>query len=86
MMDDNYANLKADIAVLQTQVSIMCQNMKDSAVQREKIIIKLEALERSANIEIGARALKATLWTAIAGGAGVGISEIVRWMQGGGPN
>ena len=50
-----------------------------------QIYARLGELEKAQHIETGRRALKATLWTAIAGATGAAIHALLKWLDGGGP-
>lgn len=85
----SHADLLASLATVTERVTGLRERVDEIDRTRRdhlKIIYaKLETLERAANIETGKKTLKATLWTAVAGGAGAGIHALMKLFENGVP-
>ena len=86
----SHADLLAAVATVTERVAGLRERINEIDRTRhdhlKTIYGKLETLERAANIETGKKALKATLWTAVAGGAGAGIHALLKLFENGGHN
>ncbi|MGD9879044.1 MAG: hypothetical protein AB7E70_20895 [Hyphomicrobiaceae bacterium] len=85
MPEPSHADLQASIATVTERVAGLRERMDEiDRSRRDHLAIiygKLETLEKAAHIETGKKALKATLWTAVAGAAGAGIHAVIKLID-----